>query len=65
MSQQNGDGTWAYPNLEEAMEEAGMQDVDTYIASRQNTVVQFIVTRPIMDLYLAAARRQGAWVLKQ
>ena len=28
----------------------GVQEVDTSVARRQNTVTQFIATRPIMDL---------------
>ena len=44
------------------MGEAGLQEVDTYVYRRQNTVAQFIVTRPIMDLCLAAERRMGSRV---
>ena len=40
------------PPLEYGMVEAGLQEVETYVSRRQNTVAQFIVTRPIMDLYL-------------
>ena len=39
------------------MEEAGLQEVEIYVSLRQNTVAQFIDTRPIMDLCLAADRR--------
>ena len=38
------------------MAEAGMQEVETYISRHQNTVTQFIATRPIMDLCLVAER---------
>ena len=48
------------PTLEDAIAEAGFQEVDTYISRRQNTVTQFIVTRPIMDLCLVAERRPGS-----
>ena len=41
------------------MAEEGLQEVDTYISGRQNTMVQYILTRPIMDLCLAAKRRTG------
>ena len=47
------------------MSEAVVQEVYTYIAHRNNTVTQFIATRPIMDVCLAAARRPGYWVLKR
>ena len=53
------------PTLEDAIAEAGFQEVDTYISRRQNTVTQFIVTRPIMDLCLVAERRPGSRVTKR
>ena len=56
------DGKWVYILLEEAMEEERLQKVDTYVSRGQNTVTQFIVTRPIMDLCLAAERRLGSRV---
>ena len=34
------DGTGVYPPLVKAMVEAGIQEVDTYIAIHQNTVTQ-------------------------
>ena len=34
--------------------EAGIQEVDIYVAFHQNTVTQYIATMPIMNLYLAA-----------
>ena len=45
--------------LEDAVAEAGLQEVDTYVSRCQNTVTQFIVTRPVMDLYLEADQRPG------
>ena len=33
--------------------------MDKYLARRQNTVAQFIATRPIMDICLAAERSPG------
>ena len=41
------------------MAEAGLQEVETYVSRRQNTVAQYIATRLIMDLCLAAKRRPG------
>ena len=41
------------------MAEAGFQEVDTYAYRRHNTMAQYIVTMPIMDLCLAAKRRPG------
>ena len=56
------DGRCMYPPLAEAMEEAGLQDVENYISHFQNTVAQFIDTRPIMDLCLAEERCPGSRV---
>ena len=47
------------------MEEAGMQEVDTYVAHHYNTVAKFIATRTIMDLCIEAARRSGARISKR
>ena len=44
------------------MTEAGLQESDTYVSRHQNTVAQYIATRPIMDLCLAAKRRPGTRV---
>ena len=41
------------------MAEARFQEVDTYISHHQNTMVQYIATRPIMDLCLTAKQRSG------
>ena len=41
------------------MAEVGLQEVETYVSRHQNTVAQYIVTRPIMDLCLAAKRSPG------
>ena len=41
------------------MTEAGLQEVETFVSLRQNTVTQFIATRPVVDLCLAAKRRPG------
>ena len=43
-------GSWDYPPLTGALKEAGMVVIRTSITRRQNTVTQYIATRPIMDL---------------
>ena len=53
------DGGWVYTSLVDAMKEAGLQEVETYISRRHNTVANFIATMPIMDLCLEATRRLG------
>ena len=47
-----------YPPLAEA----GLEGMETYISCLQNTVAEFIATRPIMDLCLATERRLGSRV---
>ena len=47
------------------MEEAGLQEVETYVSRRHNKAAQFIMTIPIMDLCLAAERSPGSRVTKQ
>ena len=45
--QRGRDRIWVYPPLEEVIEEAGLQEVETYVSRRYNTVAQFILTRTI------------------
>ena len=56
------DGKWHYPSLVGAMEEAGFTYVRTSITKRQNTVVQFIATRPLLDLCEGKTQRGGVRV---
>ena len=42
-----------------------LEEVETYILRRQNTIAQHIVTRPIQELCLAEERRPGAWVTRR
>ena len=37
----------------------------SYVLNRQDTVAQYIGTRPIMDLYRDTVRRPGAWVARR
>ena len=56
------DGQWFYPSLAGAMKEAEIVRIWTSILRRQNTVAQFIATRPILDLCKGSVRRPGARV---
>ena len=60
--QRGRDGKWFYPSLVGAMKEAGITDVRTSINRRQNTVAQYIATRPLLDLCEGATQREGARV---
>ena len=41
------------------MEEAGLTDIRTSILRRQNTVAQYIATRPLLDLCVGERAREG------
>ena len=41
------------------MKEAGLTDIRTSILRRQNTVAQYIATRPLLDLCEGARAREG------
>ena len=53
------DGEWHYPSLEGAMKEAGLTDIRTSILIRQNTVAQYIETRPLLDLCEGGESKRG------
>ena len=53
------DDTWVYPPIGEELATVGLNEIKMYIKIRQNTVVQYIETCPIMDLFLAAERKTG------
>ena len=42
----------------------GLQEAETYVSLCHNTITQYIATRSIMDLCLAAKRRPGPRVSK-
>ena len=44
------DKRWEYTSAKVAREEAGFELMKTYIWQRRNTVIQYIVTRQIMEL---------------
>ena len=44
------------------MREAGLTDIRKSIENRQNTVAQYIATRPLLDLCEGARAREGAKV---
>ena len=61
-AQRERDGEWYYPSLEGAMREAVLTDIRKSIQNRQNTVAQYIATRPLLDLCEGARAREGAKV---
>ena len=59
------DGKWYYPSMRETMREAGFEDIQKSITRRQNTVAQYIATRPILGLCERATQRAGARVSRR
>ena len=55
-------GEWYYLSLEGAMRESGLTDIRKSISNRQNTVAQYIATRPLLDLCEGARAREAARV---
>ena len=56
------DGKWVYRPLAGVLKEAGVVRARTSFLRRQNTVAQFIATRPILGLCEVAERRRGTRV---
>ena len=54
-----GGGKWTYPHLKEAVREVGFEGIRKAVTRRQNTVAQYITTRPVMDLCERATQRVG------
>ena len=62
MQRRGRDGKWLYLPLAEATKEAGIVRARKSVLRRQNTVAQFVATRPILVLCEETERRGGgAW----
>ena len=59
------DRTWLYPPIGADLEMSKLEDIRVYISRRQNMVAQYIATRPIMDLCLAAEQKSGMRLYRQ
>ena len=64
LPQKQDDGSCNYSLPVNVMREAGMEEIDTYIYRRQNTADKYIVTLPILDLFLEVGKRPGERVVK-
>ena len=62
MPRRGRDGKWLYLPLAGATKEAGIVRARTSVVRRQNTVAQFIATRPILGLCEGTERWGGTWV---
>ena len=41
-------GEWVYPPINKVLEEVGIYSIDHYVKKRQNTVADYVTTRPIL-----------------
>ena len=53
-------GEWVYPPIAEARELAGLWPLNEYVRRRQQTLVDTIAARPILELCKAATRPSGS-----
>ena len=61
-AEEAGGGSWGYPPLVAAIAEADFEEIGDYVMRRHNTVAQYVVTRPILDLFEWSVWRPGVWV---
>ena len=59
MPREEPDGSWTYPSTEEVLEAAGLYTIDHYIKVRRNTILKFIIDRPIHSLCGDAVRERN------
>ena len=59
LPRQGRDGKWQYLPLAGAIKDAGIVRARTLVLQRQNTVAQFVATRPILVLCEGTKRRGG------
>ena len=62
MPRRGRDGKWLYLPLAGATKDAGRVRARTSVLQRQNTVAQFVATRPILVLWEEKERLGGKWV---
>ena len=53
------DGSWTYPSSEKVLEKAGLHTIAEYIEVRRNTILKFLINRPIHSLCEDAVRKRG------
>ena len=53
-------GSWSYPRSKDVLDAAGLHTIAHYMDVRRQTVIDFIVNRPIWELCAGAVRRRGS-----
>ena len=61
LPQRQSNRSWNYQPLADAMRVKVLEELETYISIRQNTVDQYIEAWPILDLFLEAEKSRGHW----
>ena len=51
---------WHYPPIEEALEASGLYTMLEYIERRQNTIAEYVATRPIYHACTGSTRHPGS-----
>jgi hypothetical protein len=53
-------GTWAYPNSVQVLEDVGLKTIAHYIAVRRQHIANYIVSKPIFTSCVDGVRKQGS-----
>ena len=59
MPREQPDGSWTYPSSEKVLEKAGLHTIQHYMEVRRNTILKFLIDRPIHALCEDAVRKRG------
>ena len=51
---------WTKAPIDEVLNDAGLFPIAEYISRRRNTIVEYVATRPILDLCSETDRRSGS-----
>lgn len=53
------DGSWTYPPSEKVLEKVGLHIIAHYIEMRRNTILKFLIDRPMHSLCEDAVRKRS------
>ena len=62
LTRQRSDKMWEYTLADAVRDEEGFDSMETCIQQRNNTVTEYIATRPNLELWKAAEMKWGARV---
>jgi hypothetical protein len=55
----NKDGSWTYPRSEDVLKAVGLKSIAHYVYVGRQTIANFIVNQPILELCAGAVRKRG------